>query len=192
MSDEEPAQGVEVLESVMQALNRRDLDAAMGFFVDDCVFEAQRGRRPEGRRVEGKADVQSAFTVLLDRFPNLRYTNITHWVCGQRGVSEWTLVRTSGGKNSPVVRGCDLWELPIARTRDWSRRSRARGIRPGGRPQDRASGRSPISRMWTVGTAKRHRDVGLRDPCRKGEAAMLRSGHPRRRRLGRRGRRGTS
>ncbi len=111
MSDEEPTKGVEVLGSVMLALNRHDVDAAMAFFVDDCVFEAQRGRRPEGRRVEGKADVQSAFMVLLDRFPNLRYTNITHRVCGQRGVSEWTLARVSGGKDTPIVRGCDLWEF---------------------------------------------------------------------------------
>ena len=34
---------VELLEGFLDAFNRHDLDAIMGFFADDCVFYMPRG-----------------------------------------------------------------------------------------------------------------------------------------------------
>jgi ketosteroid isomerase-like protein len=105
------ARHLNLLRAVVQALNRPDLDGLMELFTNDCVFEAPRGQRPQGRRFDGQADVRRAFARMLRRFPDARYSDVEHWVCGDRGVSEWNLVRTQGGRFAVVVRGCDLWRF---------------------------------------------------------------------------------
>lgn len=100
-----------LLERVVQASNRHDVDGLMGLFTDDCVFESPRGLRPQGRRIEGRGEVRRAFARLLGRFQDARYSDVEHWACGLRGVSEWTLVRKQEGEDVPLVRGCDLWRF---------------------------------------------------------------------------------
>ena len=49
---------LEVLEHVLDAFNRHDLDAIMSRFADDCVLETPRGREPWGTRFVGKDEVR--------------------------------------------------------------------------------------------------------------------------------------
>jgi hypothetical protein len=37
---------VDVLQQLLNAFNRHDLDAIMGFFADECVLETPRGPDP--------------------------------------------------------------------------------------------------------------------------------------------------
>lgn len=39
----------------------------------------------------------------------MRYEDDRHWVCGDRGVSEWTIRGTLRGGEPIEVRGCDLF-----------------------------------------------------------------------------------
>jgi hypothetical protein len=43
--------------------------------------------------------------------PDVRYSEDRHWVCGDRGVSEWLLTGTTTAGERIAVRGCDLWEF---------------------------------------------------------------------------------
>jgi ketosteroid isomerase-like protein len=105
------ARHLSLLRAFVQALNRHDVDALMELFTNDPVFEAPRGQRPQGRRLEGREDVRRAFARMLRRFPDARYTDVKHWACGDQGVSEWNLVRMRAGEFVVVVRGCDLWRF---------------------------------------------------------------------------------
>ena len=106
-----------VLKDVLDAFNAHDLDAIMSFFAEDCVLEMPRGPAPGGRRLVGKRDVREGLRSRLDGIPDVHYGDDRHWVCGDRGVSEWTL-RGTWRTGEPIeVRGCDLFEFADGKIR---------------------------------------------------------------------------
>ena len=107
MTDEDVKLGR--LRAIAHGFDTHDLDAIMEHFVDDCVFETPRGTEPFGRRVEGKEAVRAAFADRFAGIPDVRYTDDTHFVAGDRGVSEWLLSGTSTDGSRIEVRGCDIW-----------------------------------------------------------------------------------
>jgi hypothetical protein len=125
MSD--PTERVEVLQAVMAALDVGDVERVLQHFTDDCVFETHRGARAGGRRLVGKAEVGQAFAAAVGRFSNARYIDVKYWVCGDRGVSEWTLLRVAPRPEKRLFRGCDLWDF---RGDLISRRDSFRKVRP--------------------------------------------------------------
>jgi len=100
---------VEMLEAIADAFNRHDADAVMSFFTDDCVFETPRGPEPCGRRLIGKEAVREGVAARFAGIPDVHYGDATHWVLGDRGVSEWTLTGTTTDGQRLELRGCDLW-----------------------------------------------------------------------------------
>ena len=100
---------IRLLRELIAAFNRYDLDTAMSFFVEDCIYQTPRGRRPGGRNVTGTADVRAAFERQFGRFQDARFIDDSHWVSGDRGVSEWTIVGTTRNGEPAELWGCDLW-----------------------------------------------------------------------------------
>jgi len=100
-----------VLEGFLDAFNAHDVDAIMSFFAEDCVLEMPRGPAPGGRRLVGAQQVREGIQSRLDGIPDVHYADGRHWVCGDRGVSEWTLRGTQRTGGRIEVRGCDLFEF---------------------------------------------------------------------------------
>jgi ketosteroid isomerase-like protein len=98
-----------VLRDVCAAFDRHDLDAIMAHFVDDCVFESPRGSEAHGSRFVGSRAVREAFAGRFAGIPDVRYTDDSHFVAGERGASEWLLSGTTTSGERIEVRGCDLW-----------------------------------------------------------------------------------
>jgi ketosteroid isomerase-like protein len=98
-----------VLRDVCAAFDQHDLDAIMEHFVDDCIFEWPRGPEPYGNRVVGRGAVRRAFADRFAGIPDVRYTDDSHFVVGDRGVSEWLLTGTTTAGEQLEVRGCDIW-----------------------------------------------------------------------------------
>ena len=101
----------EILKAFLEAFNRHDLDAIMGFFADDCVFYMPRGAKPRGDRYEGKNEVRAGLAKRVEGLPDVHYGEDKHWACGSFGVSEWTLTGTARSGQRIEVRGCDLLEF---------------------------------------------------------------------------------
>ena len=108
---EQPAVSVATLKAVLDAFNRHDLEGVLQFFADDCVLEMPRGRDPWGQRFVGKAQVRDGLASRFAGIPDVHYSEDRHWVCGDRGVSEWLLAGTTTAGVRLRVRGCDLWEF---------------------------------------------------------------------------------
>ena len=102
---------VKTLEEILEAFNRHDLDAIMSYFADDCIFDMPRGPHPWGTRYVGKDGVRDGLASRFKGIPDVHYGDDIHWVCGNRGVSEWTLTGTTTAGVRVEVRGCDLWEF---------------------------------------------------------------------------------
>jgi ketosteroid isomerase-like protein len=97
-----------LLRSFLEAFNAHDLDAIMAFFAEDCVLEMPRGPAPGGRRLVGKEQVREGIRSRLEGIPDIHFGDDTHWVSGDRGVSEWTIRGTQRDGGPIEVRGCDL------------------------------------------------------------------------------------
>jgi steroid delta-isomerase-like uncharacterized protein len=102
---------VETLQQLAAAFNRHDLDAIMSFFADDCVLLMPRGPEPWGQRYQGKADVRKGLASRFQGLPDVHYSDVKHWIVGDRGVSEWTLTGTTRDGRKIRVKGCDLFEF---------------------------------------------------------------------------------
>ena len=100
---------LDVLERMLDAFNRHDLDAIMALFTDDCVFESPRGPDPWGRRFAGLQEVREGLRGRFTGIPDVHYGEGSHFVAGDRGASEWTLTGTTVDGERLEVRGCDLW-----------------------------------------------------------------------------------
>jgi ketosteroid isomerase-like protein len=101
----------DILERMLGAFNRHDLDEIMTLFADDCVFESPRGPAPWGRRFVGKEEGREGLAARFEGIPDVHYGDDRHFVSGDRGASEWTLTGTGSDGGRIEVRGCDLWEF---------------------------------------------------------------------------------
>ena len=99
----------ELLQAFADAWNRHDVDDLMLFMTDDCVFEASAGPEACGTRSEGQQAVRSAFADVWATFPDAHWGNARHFVCGDRGVSEWIFTGTRRDGTRAEVQGCDLF-----------------------------------------------------------------------------------
>jgi ketosteroid isomerase-like protein len=102
---------IELLKGFLEAFNRHDLDAIMGYFAEDCVFYMPRGASPRGDPYVGKKEVRAGLVKRFEGIPDVHYGEDRHWVGSDFGVSEWTLTGTSVSGQQIEVRGVDLLEF---------------------------------------------------------------------------------
>ena len=101
----------DTLRAILDAFNRHDTEAVLGYFAEDCSMDLPRGTAPWGRRFVGKAQVREGIAGRFAGVPDVLYSDDRHVVCGDRGVSEWRLMGTTVAGARVDVRGCDLWEF---------------------------------------------------------------------------------
>jgi steroid delta-isomerase-like uncharacterized protein len=109
MSDVSGEVTTEMLQAFADAFNRHDVDAIMSFMTEDCVFEASAGPDVCGTRYIGKEAVRAGFAEVWAIFPDAQWGNARHFVCEERGVSEWTFTGTRADGTRVEVHGCDLF-----------------------------------------------------------------------------------
>jgi len=100
---------LDVVRAVTRAFDNHDLDGIMEHFTEDALFESPRGPDAHGQRFVGTEHVRQAFAGRFAGIPDVRYTDGEHFVCGDRGVSEWLLSGTTTGGERIEVRGVDIW-----------------------------------------------------------------------------------
>jgi ketosteroid isomerase-like protein len=99
------------LDRFADAWNRHDLDALMSMMTRDCVFEASAGPDADGQRSEGQQAVRAAYAAVFAAFPDAHWAGATHFIAGDRAVSEWTFSGTRTDGTRVEVRGCDLFTI---------------------------------------------------------------------------------
>ena len=97
------------LQAFADAWNRHDVEALMGFMADDCAFEASAGPEACGTSAIGRDAVRAAFADVFRTYPDAQWRSPRHFVCGDRGVSEWTFTGTREDGGRVEVNGCDVF-----------------------------------------------------------------------------------
>lgn len=100
---------VEMLQAFAEAWNRHDVDALMTFMADDCAFEASAGPQVCGESWVGREAVRTGFADVFATYPDAHWSSPRHFVCGDRGVSEWTFTGTRRDGTRVEVNGCDVF-----------------------------------------------------------------------------------
>lgn len=100
---------VDTLQRFADAFNAHDVDTLMTFMTEDCVFEISYGPDVCGQRFEGQEAVRAAFASVWGKYPDAQWRQPTHFVAGDRGVSEWTFTGTQKDGTSVEVDGCDIF-----------------------------------------------------------------------------------
>jgi steroid delta-isomerase-like uncharacterized protein len=97
------------LQAFADAWNRHDAEAIMSFMTADCVFEASAGPDVCGERFVGPEAVNAGFSDVWKNYPDAQWRSPRHFVCGDRGVSEWTFTGTRADGSRLEVSGCDVF-----------------------------------------------------------------------------------
>ena len=100
---------LEFLEAFGEAWNRHDVDAIMAAMTDDCIFDITAGPDVVGKRYEGRERVRQAVARVFSIWPDAHFGNAQHFVCGDRGVSEWIFTGTRADGTRMEVKGCDVF-----------------------------------------------------------------------------------
>ena len=98
-----------ILQAFADAWNRHDADALMTFMSEECVFEASAGDAVCGTRYVGREAVRASFADVWKTFPDAHWGDATHFIAGDRGVSEWTFTGTRPDGSRIEVHGCDVF-----------------------------------------------------------------------------------
>jgi ketosteroid isomerase-like protein len=94
----------EVVEAFAAAWAAHDLEGAMEFLAEDCVFDAT-GPPPDGARHVGRHDVRVAWKAIFDD-PSSRFEPEETFGAGERVVQRWRY-QWDGGH----VRGVDVFKV---------------------------------------------------------------------------------
>ena len=98
-----------ILDGFANAFNAHDVDRILSYMTDDCVFEASAGPDADGEKFTGKEAVKKAFEDVFKIYPDAHWSNVRHFIAGERGVSEWTFTGTKQDGSKVEVTGCDLF-----------------------------------------------------------------------------------
>lgn len=100
---------IAILDGFANAFNAHDVARILSYMTDDCVFQASAGPDADGERFAGKDAVKKAFEDVFKTYPDAKWTNVRHFISGERAVSEWTFTGTKKDGSKVEVTGCDLF-----------------------------------------------------------------------------------
>lgn len=99
------------LAELFDAFNRHDIDGIMAWFAPDCTFDTIGGPEAWGTRIQGAEAIAAAFSGVWGAMKDAHWDHHSHFVHGDRAVSEWTFSGTNADGTRVVADGCDLFTL---------------------------------------------------------------------------------
>lgn len=99
------------LGATFDAFNRHDIDGVMKDFADDCVFYTVGGPEVFGSKIEGAEAIAKAFIAVWTGMPDAHWDHHSHFVVGDRAVSEWVFSGTNSEGMRVEAQGADLFTL---------------------------------------------------------------------------------
>jgi ketosteroid isomerase-like protein len=103
--DEEVAmEPLELIEAFGEAWEKHDLDAALSFLSDDCIFDAT-GPAPDGDRFVGRGAIREAWRTIFDD-ASATFQREEVFAMGDRVIQLWRYSWNDGH-----VRGIDVFKV---------------------------------------------------------------------------------
>lgn len=103
------------LDTFVGAWNRHDTNAILEMMTPDCVLCLASGATKEGSQFNGREAIRSAVGDLFSRMPDVQWQNPRHFISGDRGVTEWTMLATTRDGQRIEANGCDIFHFKDGR-----------------------------------------------------------------------------
>lgn len=100
---------VSLLVAFNKAWNDHDIEALMGFMIDDCVFYAVGGPDKMGAIHRGTQAVRKAYESAWLNIPDAQWKDGAHFITGEHGVSESTFCGTAKDGSPIEARMVDVF-----------------------------------------------------------------------------------
>lgn len=97
------------LDRFADAWNHHDVEGILSMMTDDCVMYMSAGPDADGLKLSGKSAIRASIEQAFKGLPDARWNGATHFIAGDRGVTQWTFTATrpDGSKIRSV--GCDVF-----------------------------------------------------------------------------------
>jgi ketosteroid isomerase-like protein len=92
------------LEAFLDVWNRHDLDAIVDMLEPDCEYITSAGVHLRGHEA-----IRAGLGDFLKSFPDAHWRDAQHFVCGERGASEWIFSATTADGVRVERDACDLF-----------------------------------------------------------------------------------
>lgn len=155
---------IEIVRRFSEAWSRRDLDAIMAFFTEDCIYSASVGPEP-GTTFCGRAGVRAGIEAMFRHDAASTVEPGRIFADGNKVFSEW-IYRFPQGSGRVPAHGCDVFEFEGDRIRlkDAFRKQATAAVSPAhgkmGAPEVYRPRRFAGLDLWTFG-AKRFKTIGI-------------------------------
>ena len=110
MSDN-PNVSVALVEEIVDAFNRHDVDTIIDHFAEDGEFFLAAGPEACGQQYHGREAIREILAARVAAMPDIQWNGGQSWVFGDKALSEWRVQGTlpDGGRIDCL--GCDLWQF---------------------------------------------------------------------------------
>jgi ketosteroid isomerase-like protein len=103
--------GEAFVHAFLKPWNDHDVDGAMAFMTDDCLWEYPRGNEPHGTRFEGRAAVRAAIEAAFKAVPDIHYELVQSSHGPGLVVVELLVTGTAIDGRPMGFQACDVMEL---------------------------------------------------------------------------------
>src|SRR5690242_13415411 len=83
-----------LLDEFAAAWNAHDADRLLACMTEDAVFYGAAGQGPDGAAWHGHSQLREAFAAIWQTYPDAKWSGATHFVDGDRALTEWTFSGT--------------------------------------------------------------------------------------------------
>lgn len=97
-----------LVEEIVDAFNRGNVDEIVEYFHEDGIFQTARGPAPTGIRVEGKEAIRKFLKERSAQTPDWKWISIRNWCADDKAVAEWKVVGTDASGETFEWLGCDI------------------------------------------------------------------------------------
>ncbi len=101
----------DIVDKVVDAFNRHDVEGVMEYFADDAEFYASAGPEIFGQRFSGKAAVRQAVEARFAQVPDLQWTEGETWICPDGIATRWRAIGNQVDGKRLDSWGSDFWKL---------------------------------------------------------------------------------
>lgn len=102
---------VALIDELVKAFNRHDVEAVLGFFAEDAQMYGAAGAEVHGTKVAGRAAIGEALARRFASTPDIQWTGARNCVSGNKALSEWLVSSTGADGKKVDVQGCDIYEF---------------------------------------------------------------------------------
>ncbi|MCH8223991.1 MAG: nuclear transport factor 2 family protein [Chloroflexi bacterium] len=106
---------IQILERILDALNKHNPRAVIRSFSPDCVLDSNRGPYPYGQRFNGIGAVEGAVNSLFDRVPDVKFDEAKIFIAGDLGFIMAHATGTAMTGERVDTRTCDVYEFSDGR-----------------------------------------------------------------------------